>query len=293
MLLATSVIWGTAFAVQSSAMDYVGPFTFNCIRIILAGVALLPIVLFVRRRPLTKETIIGGLACGTCLCVASAIQQVGLSMTTAGKAGFITALYIVIVPLLGMFAGRRVTGRIWGCVAIATVGFFLLCADTDFSISEGDMLCLICALFFSFHILTIDYFGRKNADGITMSCIQFFVAGILSAAPMFAIEAPAIGDILNAKGQIFYAGVMSGGVGYTLQILGQKRTDPASATLVLSLESVFAALSGWIMLKQGLTIRELAGCALVFAAVLLAQTPEKEADMNGIFEQNDEKSRPR
>lgn len=220
-----------------------------------------------------RSTLIGGICCGIALGAASCLQQVGISMTTAGKAGFITALYIVIVPVLGIFIGKKIPKITWLCVAIAVAGFYLLCVNEGFSISRGDLTVLGCAVLFSIHILLIDHFVSLGVDGVLMSCIQFFVAGALSLVLTLLFEEPSLTAILSAKVSILYAGILSSGVGYTLQITAQKHTDPTIATLLMSLESVFAALSGWLILHETLFPKELLGCALVFAAVILAQIP--------------------
>jgi len=286
MLLLTALIWGTAFVAQSAGMDHVEPFTYNGIRTLIGGLVLIPVIfLFDRIKPaeqrltaaeqkvVTKNSVIGGAICGLFLFVASSFQQFGISMTTAGKAGFITALYIVIVPLLGVFIKKRIPGIIWACVGIAVVGFYLLCVKEGFTVSLGDLLVLCCAFFFSLHIMAIDHFGAKKVDGVRMSCTQFLVAGTLCIICMFLFETPVLANIWAAKVSILYAGVMSCGVAYTLQILGQKHTDPTTATLLMSLESVFAVLAGWLLLNESLTAKELLGCVLVFIAVILAQVP--------------------
>ena len=284
-LLLTAFIWGVAFVAQSVGMDYIGPFTFNCVRSIIGGLVLIPLVFILgkktkadRTEEQTKEykknTVIGGICCGVCLCVASNFQQFGIMHTTVGKAGFITALYIIIVPILGIFMKKKVAPIVWVSSVIAVVGFYLLSISGQVSISKGDILVLICAVLFSVHILVIDYFSPKG-EGVTISCIQFFTSGILCGIMMFLFENPQIKDILAAYLPILYAGVMSCGVAYTLQIVGQKNMDPTVASLILSLESVFSALAGWLILGQGLSGKELIGCALVFVAVLLAQMPQK------------------
>ena len=288
ILLITAIIWGTSFVAQSAGMDYIGPFTFNSIRTLMGGIVLIPVIIVMRitskgnktdkatQRKIDKRSLIGGVFCGIALCIASSFQQVGMVHTTAGKAGFITALYIIIVPFLTAVLFRKKVGfKIYMCVIIAMIGFYLLCIKKDFSLSQGDGLVLVCALFFSVHIVVIDYFTSKNVDCVLMSCVQFFVAGIIMLICMFAFESPDINSILDARFSILYSGVMSCGVAYTLQIVGQKRTDPTIATLLLSLESVFAALSGFIILKDDMTVKELIGCALVFIAVILAQIDVK------------------
>ena len=286
-LLLTAFIWGVAFVAQSVGMDYIGPFTFNCVRSIIGGLVLIPLVLILGKksredtaktveevREYKKNTIIGGVLCGICLCVASSFQQFGIMYTTVGKAGFITALYIIIVPILGIFLKKKVAPIVWVSSIIAVIGFYLLSISGQVSINKGDILVLICAVLFSLHILVIDYFSPKG-EGVTISCIQFFTCGILCGVCMYIFENPQIGDILAAYLPILYAGVMSCGVAYTLQIVGQKNMDPTVASLILSLESVFSALAGWFLLGQGLSTKELIGCGLVFVAVLLAQMPQK------------------
>lgn len=286
MLLLTALIWGTAFVAQSAGMDHVQPFTYNGIRTLIGGLVLIPvIVLFDKMKPasqrltpeeqkvVNKNSLIGGICCGVVLCVASSFQQFGVSMTTAGKAGFITALYIVIVPLMGVFIKKKIPKIIWFCVAIAVAGFYLLCVKEGFSVGTGDLLVLCCAFFFSIHIMFIDHFTAGKVDGVRMSCVQFLVAGVLAILCMFLFEQPVLSSIWDARVSILYAGVASCGIAYTLQILGQKHTDPTTATLLMSLESVFAALSGWVLLNESLSLKEILGCALVFVAVILAQIP--------------------
>lgn len=284
-LLLTAFIWGVAFVAQSVGMDYIGPFTFNCVRSIIGGLVLIPLVVILGKKnradktaeeakEYKKNTVIGGICCGICLCVASNFQQFGIMHTTVGKAGFITALYIIIVPILGIFMKKRVAPIVWVSSVIAVIGFYLLSISGRVSINKGDILVLICAVLFSVHILVIDYFSPKG-EGVTISCIQFFTSGILCGIMMFLFENPQIKDILAAYLPILYAGVMSCGVAYTLQIVGQKNMDPTVASLILSLESVFSALAGWLILGQGLSGKELIGCSLVFVAVLLAQMPQK------------------
>ena len=295
MLVLTALIWGSAFVAQSVGMDYIGPFTFNSLRCFLGGIVLLPVIGVMGRRKKTEGTEvqgdeanrigktlwIGGLLCGLALAAASSLQQIGLVYTSAGKAGFITALYILIVPVLGLFLGRRAGGKTWAGVGLAVVGMYFLCMKEGFSIAYGDVLMIICAFVFSLHILIIDYFSPK-VDGVKLSCIQFFICGILCAVPMFVREKPAMGSILDAYLPLLYAGVLSCGVAYTLQIIAQKNTDPTVASLILSLESVFAALTGWLIIQETLSAKELFGCALVFAAIILAQLPEK----NPVWKEN-------
>ncbi len=282
MLLITAVIWGTAFVAQSEGMRYVEPFTYNAMRTLLGGVVLIPVIAAFRRAgrktrapakdtPPLRTTVIGGIVCGIVLFIASSFQQSGIVMTTAGKAGFITALYIILVPLIQFVLYRKSSLMVWFCVLLAAGGFWLLCIKEGFSVGIGDLLVLCGAFFFAVHIMVIDHFNSRHTDGMLMSCIQFLTAGSLMLICMLLFETPQLSSILDAKYTILYAGVMSCGVAYTLQILGQRDTDPTAATLLMSLEAVFAALSGWLILHEVLTLKELTGCVLVFIAVILAQ----------------------
>ncbi|MBP3318965.1 MAG: DMT family transporter, partial [Ruminiclostridium sp.] len=279
-------IWGTAFVAQSVGMDHIGPFTFNAVRSYVGGVALIPVILFFNSRKTQeqreteranrKTLVIGGICCGIALGVASLFQQVGIQYTTVGKAGFITALYIVIVPILGIFFHKKVGLKIWVSVVIAIVGLYLLCMTGSFTLQWGDFLILICALCFSCHILVIDHFSPK-VDGVQMSCIQFFTAAVLSTVAMLFVEGvPTVQDVLLSWIPVLYCGVMSSGVAYTLQIIGQKGVNPTIASLVLSLESVIAVLAGWVILGQNMSSREILGCVLMFGAIILAQLPDKK-----------------
>lgn len=287
LLLLTATIWGVAFVAQSVGMDYVEPFTFNCVRSLIGGVVLIPCIWFLNRGKTEKrdETpeqkkaerkvlVTGGILCGVCLFAASNFQQFGIRYTTVGKAGFITACYIVIVPVIGIFLNKKSSRLIWISVALALAGLYLLCMTESFSVGKGDFLVFICALLFSLHILVIDHFSPLT-DGVKMSCIQFFVCGILSGIAMLLTETPSLESILAAWLPILYAGVLSCGVAYTLQIVGQRDMNPTVASLILSLESCISVLAGWILLGQKLSAREFLGCAVMFAAIILAQLPEK------------------
>lgn len=286
MLTLTALIWGVAFVAQSEGMNYVGAFTFNACRFIVGGLVLIPCIFFlgkgnrvqwgkldraeqVRQR---KTGIIGGICCGIFICAASMLQQFGIAQTTVGKAGFVTSLYIIIVPILGLFLRKKVGLNIWVSVAIAAAGMYLLCITDGFSISRGDFLVFLCAIGFSFHILVIDYFSPK-ADGVVISCVQFFTAGIISAVCMFLFEHPDWESVIAAWAPVVYAGVMSCGVGYTLQVVAQKDVEPTIASLIMSLESVFSLVAGWVLLGQRMSPKELSGCVLVFGAIVLAQVP--------------------
>ena len=290
LLFLAAFIWGVAFVAQSVGMDYVGPFTFNGCRFLIGGLVLTPFALIRDRQheksasfqKLSREeqkkykrtTLIGGLCCGVAICIASSFQQVGMQYTSVGKAGFITALYIVLVPVFGIFLKRKVTPIIWMGVFLAAIGFYFLCITESFSINYGDLLVFICAICFTFHILIIDYFAPK-ADGVALSCIQFWFSGIVCMGIAILNESPNVTAIIQAAVPILYAGVLSCGVAYTLQIIGQKHMKPAVASLILSLESVISVLAGWVILKEVLTGRQFLGCALVFAAVIMAQLPVK------------------
>lgn len=288
MLVLTAFIWGVAFVAQSVGMDYVGPFTFISVRNFIATLVLLPCIrLLDKVNPSDKLSendknphggptlIIGGIVCGICLAVASAFQQIGISYTTVGKAGFITAMYIVIVPILGLFIKKKVRVIAWISVAISVAGLYLLCMTESLSLSRGDLLVLICAFCFALHIMVIDYFSPR-VDGIRMSCIQFLTCGIVCALPALLTESPDIHSILAAWLPILYAGALSSAVGYTLQIVAQKNTDPVIASLLMSLESAFSLLAGWVLLNQRLSSREMCGCILMFVAIILSQLPEKK-----------------
>lgn len=276
LLLLTATIWGSAFVAQSVGMEHVGPFTFTFSRSIIGGMVLLPCILLLgkwKKGFATKVEWIGGICCGIALCVASNFQQVGMQYTTVGKAGFITALYVVLVPIFGIFMKKRVSLLIWGCVAVSVAGLYLLCMPAGaFILAFGDLLVLLCAVLFSVHILVIDYFSPKG-DGVVISCIQFFTCGILSGIPMLFFENPTVGSMLDAKWSILYAGVLSSGVAYTLQVVAQKNVNPTVASLIMCLESVVAVLAGWIILGQGMSLREIWGCVLMFAAIVVAQLP--------------------
>lgn len=283
ILLLTATIWGVAFVAQSVGMEYIGPFTFNAIRCVLGGMVLIPVILVLKKKKETgaenqekedKKTLwMGGIACGVILCIASNLQQFGIMEASVGKSGFFTALYIVMIPVIGIFIGKRPEIKLWFCVALAVVGMYLLCMkDGSFTIERADIMLLLCALAFSFHILVVDYFSPK-VDGVKMSCIQFFVCGVLSAVGMLFTETPDISNIQAAWLPLLYAGLLSCGVGYTLQIVGQKGINPVIASLIMSLESVISALAGWVILGQVLSPKEILGSVLMFVAIIITQIP--------------------
>ena len=292
LLLLTAAIWGVAFVAQSVGMDYIGPLTFNCVRSLMGGAALLPLIWFLNKNQDSsrviagnrKVLITGGICCGVALCLASNVQQFGIQYTTVGKAGFITACYIIIVPILGLFLKKKCSPVIIASVFLSVIGLYLLCMSKDvMEVSRGDLLMLICALLFAIHILVIDFFAPV-VGGMKMSCIQLFVSGILSGIAMLIWETPNISQILIAWMPLLYAGILSCGVAYTLQIVGQRGMNPAIASLILSLESCISVLAGWAILGQRLSLKEIFGCILMFAAIILAQIPvgqksrEKAAD---------------
>ena len=285
LLLLTATIWGSAFVAQSIGMEHVEPFTFTFARSIIGGLVLLPCILLLGKRKkgfATKTEWIGGICCGIALCCASNFQQVGIQYTTVAKAGFITALYVVLVPIFGIFMKKRISLVIWACVAVSVAGLYLLCIPAGtFHLAYGDFLVLICAVLFSVHILIIDFYSPKG-DGVVISCIQFFTCGILSGIPMLFFENPKMASMIDAKWSILYAGVLSSGVAYTLQVVAQKNVNSTVASLIMCLESVVAVIAGWIVLGQEMSMREILGCVLMFAAIVVAQLPltEKRKERN-------------
>ncbi len=281
LLFLAAFIWGVAFVAQSVGMDYMGPFSFNGARFLMGSMVLLPLVIFRRKKNKEKNiaaadlkiTLKGGVCCGLALGSAALLQQFGIMYTTVGKAGFITTLYIIIVPVLGIFLGKKIPGKVWTGAAVAAFGMYLLCMSERLALGKGDTLVFLCAIIFSIHILVIDYFSPK-ADGVELSCIQFLTAGMISSILAFIFEKPELSQFVDGIIPLAYAGIMSSGVAYTLQVVGQKDMDPTVASLILSLESVVSMLAGWVILGQSLNGRELAGCGLVFGAVILVQLPE-------------------
>lgn len=279
LLLLGSVIWGAAFVAQRVGMDHLGPFSFNGIRMLLAGIVLIPVAAFIDRkkepgvRPDPKDQRKAGLLCGVLLFVASSLQQMGLVTTSAGKAGFITALYVVLVPMAAWLLFRKNPGRvIWLGVVLAVFALWLLCmpAGGGFALQGGDLLVLGCAVAFTGQILCVDYYAPK-VSGVKLARDEFLVTGVLSLLIAVFTETITWTGIREALIPILYAGLMSGAVAYTLQIIGQRDTDPTVASLIMCLESVFATLSGALILGEKMTVRETVGCVLMFVAVVLAQ----------------------
>lgn len=288
LLLICAFIWGSAFVAQTTGAEYVGPFTFICLRNVLGTAVLLPVIfvsgLFRNKKSETKKSdkkdkktlLIGGICCGAALCFASVFQQAGIDKgTDPGKAGFITALYILLVPLSSIFMRKKVRPIIWVCVGSSVVALYLLCVTESNSVALSDLLVLICAALYTVHILVIDKVS-PHVDGVKLSCIQFFVASVISFFPALIFEGFEKEALIAALPSVAYAGIMSSGVAYTLQILGQQKTEPTLASMIMSLESVFAVLTSMAVLHLAPSPREAVGCVIMFAAIIVAQLPEKK-----------------
>lgn len=286
ILILTSFIWGMCFAAQSNASQYIGPFTFVCLRSMLTGAILFAVYpLFARferkaqhedapKKGFAKKYLLLGGLLGVILVCASFLQQAGLKYTSAAKSGFITALYIVMIPLISLFWGQKTRKKVWIGVCVAIVGLFLLCIQDDLSVNIGDLITLGCAFVFSFHIIFIDR-NAGDMNPVLLSAVQFTVGALVSLPMMLLLEQPTLASIKACFGSILYAAVMSGAVGYTLQFVGQRYTEPTLASLLMCLESVFASIGGWILLGQSLSLREIAGCVLMLCASIIAQLPDK------------------
>lgn len=298
-LVLAAAIWGMAFVAQRKSSDAIGPFTFNGIRSLLGGVVLLPVIALLDRAGLSgkkkssrmaeskKKLVAGGIFCGMALFAASSFQQIGIYQgTAAGKAGFLTACYILLVPVFGLFLGQKSSYRIWAGVGLAVLGLYFLCMNDSMSIQKSDVFVFLSAVCFAVHILVIDHYA-PFVDGVRLSCIQFFVCGILSAVPMAVFETGhSAAEIIAWAGTlsgldawlpILYAGICSSGVGYTLQVVGQRGVNPTAASMLLSLESVFSVLAGALFLGERLTGREIFGCVLIFAAIVFVQLVPSQA----------------
>lgn len=288
LLFLTAFIWGMAFVSQSKGMDYMGPLTFNGTRAIIGSFVLLIYILITRYLGKEKAksidwkiTLQAGLWCGVALTVASTLQQFGIKYTTVGKAGFITTLYIIFVPMAGILFKRRVAPIVWVSAVMAAVGMYLLCMTESLYLGTGDIMVFLCAVVFAAHIMIVDYYSPKT-DGVIISCIQFAVCGVVCGLGALIWEQPTISQLSGGMGSLLYAGVLSCGVAYTLQIVGQKGVNPTVAALIMSLESVVATVAGWVAYKigvlstdQSLTVRQILGCVIVFVAVILVQLPEE------------------
>lgn len=287
LLFLTACIWGMAFVSQSKGMEYMHPFTFNGVRSLIGALVLVLYLLAAGKLSGKmgaidwKLHIKAGVLCGLALTVASTLQQFGIKYTTVGKAGFITTLYIIFVPIAGIFFGRKVSVSVWVSAGLAAVGMYLLCMTESFSLNSGDLMVFACAIVFTAHIMIIDHFSEKT-DGVIVSCIQFTICGLVCGVCALIWEQPQLSHIKEGMGALLYAGVLSCGVAYTLQIVGQRGVNPTVAALILSLESVVAAIAGWAAYKAGflktdqtLTPRQIAGCVIVFLAVVLVQLPRE------------------
>ena len=286
LLTLAAFIWGTAFVAQSAGLELIGNFTFLCLRSCLAVVVLTPVSWYIfrsnRRKVgegehgenktfISKRLVLGGVLCGGAVCLASLVQQYGIIYSSVGKSGFLTTLYILIVPVLGLIFKRRVKPVLWLCIAIATCGMYFLCVTESGSVGIGGVFLVMCAFLFAVQIMIVDYFVQ-TVDGVRLSLVQFGVSAVISAIGMFAFENPDPVAIGQAWLSIFYAGVLSSGIAFTLQIVAQKNLNPTVASLLMSLESVFAALAG-AFFGERLSGREIFGCALVFLAIIIAQLP--------------------
>jgi len=280
LLLLTAVIWGCAFVAQRSGMRYVGPFTFNGIRFALGGCALIPLIMYRNRRYGTQsgsgpsffslEFLKKGLLIGVVLFCGASLQQIGMVFTTAGKGGFITGLYVILVPVIGLFLGQRPGWSSWAGSILATFGMYLLSVTETLSIAPGDLWVLASAFFWACHVLILGWLSPKM-DTIKLACAQFFVCAVLSLAAAAVAEPISISGIRDGILPILYGGLMSVGIAYTLQVVAQKDAPPAHASIILSLETVFAAAAGWILLDEGLSLRAMIGCVLMLAGMLLVQ----------------------
>ena len=271
LLLITAIVWGFCFVVQRSGMDYVGAFTYGAARFLLGGLALIPLAL---ARPCEKQkrrkSLLAGLPCGLALFAGTSLQQLGLKTVSAGKAGFLSAMYIVLVPVLGLFIGQKVKARVWISAALGAVGLYLLCTGgADGSVSAGDLLVLGCSLMFAVQIQLINHFS--DTDSIVLSISQYLTVAVLSAVVMLFTETPTWTGVVDCLPLILYGGLVSIAIGYTLQTVAQKYTPPAVASVMMCLESVFATLSGWLVLGEMFSVREGIGSVVMLLAALLAQ----------------------
>ena len=312
LLLLTAIIWGTSFVAQSAGMEYIGPFTFSVIRYIIGGTVLIPVIVLMdkisgkraaaddgleasdinvansevlvkdgSKKSVYKRSIRYGIVCGIILCAASNFQQMAMLHASAGKAGFITAFYIILVPVIGIFMRKKTSPVIWFCVALAMVGLYFLCIGRGggYVFEISDVQLLICALIFSFHIIFVDYANAKAVNGVVISCTQFYTAAVISAFFLYPLDGvvydmlPTMDTVMKAMPALCYSGIMSCGVAYTLQIVGQKGVNPTIASLIMSLESVVSAISGFLILHQKLSTDEIIGCVIMFVAIILAELP--------------------
>lgn len=279
LLLLTAIIWGFAFVAQRAGMEHVGPFTFNGIRFLLGSLTLLPLLALqsksrgksgIQTTGWSSNDLIGGLSAGVVMFIAVSLQQIGIVHTTAGKAGFITGLYVILVPIVGIFIRQKTSTNVWVGAVVAATGLYFLSVTENFTLAPGDSFVLVSALFFTFHILIIGRFSIR-ANIIRLSVLQFFVCAVLSLVAAFATETIEISGMLDAAVPILYGGIFSVGIAYTLQVAGQKHAHPSAASIILSLESLFAVIGGWLILNEQMSVRNLIGCALMLTGMILAQ----------------------
>lgn len=291
ILLTTAFIWGTSFVSQKLGMNYIEPLTFGASRFLLGALALIPVILIFdtlnkkkkndettesnKNKYNNKDLIIGGVLCGIAIFFGASFQQIGLVSTTVGKAGFITALYIVLVPIFGLFMRKKINLFTWVGVILSVFGLYLLCIQEDFSIQKGDAIVLAGTAFWALQIIIVDIYVNR-VDSLKLSLVQFITAGVLSTIAAIVFENPSIASIIDCAGPILYTAIMVVGVAYTLQIVGQRYTNPTISAIIMSLESVFSAISGVIFLNESMNIKELIGCAFMFLAVIITQVNPKE-----------------
>ena len=287
MLLITTLIWGTAYVAQRLGANYLGAFTFNGIRFLLGALVILPFILLRNSRASGRGAeenekaksgralVTSGIVPGVLVYVTVSLQQVGIAYTTAGKAGFVSVLYIVIVPVIGLCLGRHIRAKTWLCIALATAGLYFLCMnEKQFTLGFGDTLMLLSTVTTAFNIQITDYYSTR-VDCVKLSCLQLAVCGVLSLATALLFEKTTMQAVLEAAGPILYTGILSCGVAFTLKISAQKVVPPVATSLILSLQAVFSVLSGWLILRETLSVREGVGCGLMFVAIVLAQLPAK------------------
>lgn len=281
ILLITAIIWGVSFVSQRVGMELIGPNTFNGLRSLLGAIVLMPVILIRKKSGKEqsaggKHLLVGGIVCGTLLCIASTLQTWGMVYTTSGKSGFITAMYMIIVPVIGLFVGKKIRPLAVLGIIGAVAGMYLLSlGGSDITLNKGDLITLICAVVFAFHIMAIDRLSGE-VDSVKLACLQFLVCGIVNTILMLLFENPDWNLVRSCTVPILYSGIMSCGVAYTLQIIGQRYTEPTPASIIMSLESVFAVLAGWVVLHEALSPKEIIGCVLMFAAIVIVQLPEKK-----------------
>lgn len=303
LLVITAVIWGASFIAQKTGMEHIGPFTYNGVRMLLGGTILLPVIYFMRKTGHTSKIdmdelleirgvshiedlpwydrrpqLYGGIFAGSMLFVASSLQQHGIQYTTTGKAGFITAMYVILVPVVGIFLRHKTRIADWLSVFLAVFGFYFLSITENITIAKGDLYLLLGAFCYSFHILIINHYS-PIVDGVTLASTQFIVTGLLSIAPMFIFETPNLNAIKDAALPILYSGGLSSGVGFTLQVIGLQKVPPTQASLITSQESTLSVIFGWLILGEVMSGREILGCLLMLAGILISQlTPTKDYD---------------